>query len=52
MSRELLDALFESWLKKNVSYFTNIVAEFKDTEGKVTSLKRGWNIGEAQTEQL
>ena len=50
MSRELLDALFESWLKKNVSYFTNIVAEFKDTEGKVTSLKGGWNIGEAQTE--
>ena len=41
MSRELLDALFESWLNKNVSYFTNIVAEFKGTEGKVTSLERG-----------
>ena len=41
MTRELLDALFESWLNKNVSYFTDIVAEFKDTDGKVTSLERG-----------
>ena len=41
MTRDLLGALFESWLNKNVSYFTNIVAEFKGTEGKVTSLERG-----------
>ena len=35
MGRELLDAVFESWLTKNETYFNNIVKEFKDTEGRI-----------------
>ena len=38
MSRELLDALFESWQTKNEAYFTNIAKEFKESEGEEGNL--------------
>ena len=38
MSREMLDALFESWQTKNEAYFTNIAKEFKESEGEEGNL--------------